>query len=218
MLHDVDYLGQDPAKPKLGGKYEGRLDDAQLEFLRNVLAHTPEDTLVIAVMHIPIRTYLGSEPYQNLANKDALFRLLEGRKHTVSFSGHTHTTEHYREHVSRTDDAEIGVGVKIRIETEEYISRKLVDRHFARRRDGTASSDRCIVVDDPNIPSRRLRDRRETSQLAGKPKAEAPFVGKGAVGLPRGASDAGQRCGDNQSARASAASFPNSTPEIGLPH
>ena len=95
MLDDVDYLGQDPAKPKLGGKYEGRLDDAQLEFIRNVLAHTPEDTLVIAVMHIPIRTYLGSEPYQNLANKDALFRLFEGRKHTVSFSGHTHTTEHH---------------------------------------------------------------------------------------------------------------------------
>jgi C terminal of Calcineurin-like phosphoesterase/N terminal of Calcineurin-like phosphoesterase/Calcineurin-like phosphoesterase len=95
MLDDVDYLGPDPTKPRGSGKYEGRLDDAQLEFVRNVLAETPEDTLVIAVMHIPIRTYLGSESYQSLANKEALFKLLEGRKYTVSFAGHTHTTEHH---------------------------------------------------------------------------------------------------------------------------
>jgi 3',5'-cyclic AMP phosphodiesterase CpdA len=95
MLDDVDYLGPDPAKPRGSGKYEGRLDEAQLEFVRGVLAKTPQETLVVAVLHIPIRTYLGAEPYQNLANKDALFRLLEGRKHTVSFAGHTHTTEHH---------------------------------------------------------------------------------------------------------------------------
>ena len=54
MLDDVDYLGADPAKPKLGGKYEGRLDERQLEFVRGVLAHTPDDTLIIVVLHIPI--------------------------------------------------------------------------------------------------------------------------------------------------------------------
>ncbi len=95
MLDDVDYLGPDPTKPRGSGKYEGRLDDAQLEFIRNVLTHTPDDTLIVAVMHIPIRTFLGTEAYQNLANREALFRLLEGRRHTVSFSGHTHTTEHH---------------------------------------------------------------------------------------------------------------------------
>ena len=95
MLDDVDYLGPDPAKPRSSGKYEGRLDEAQLEFVRGVLAKTPPETLVVAVLHIPIRTYLGDEPWQNLTNKEALFRLLEGRKHTVSFAGHTHTTEHH---------------------------------------------------------------------------------------------------------------------------
>ena len=95
MLDDVDYLGPDPTKPLGAGKYQGRLDDAQLAFVRGVLAHTPDDTLVVAVMHIPIRTFLGTEAYQNLANRDAFFRLLEGRRHTVSFSGHTHTTEHH---------------------------------------------------------------------------------------------------------------------------
>ena len=95
MLDNVDYLGIDPGKPRGAGKYEGRLDEAQLEFARNVLAQTPDDALVVAVMHIPIRTYLGAEPWQNLVNKDAFFKLLQGRKYAVSFSGHTHTTEHH---------------------------------------------------------------------------------------------------------------------------
>ena len=45
MLDDVNYLGPDPHKVGGGGKYEGRLDEGQLEFVRNVLAHTPDDTL-----------------------------------------------------------------------------------------------------------------------------------------------------------------------------
>ncbi len=94
MLDNVDYLGPDPKKPR-GSNYQGKFDDAQLAFVRNLLAQTPEDTLIVAVMHIPIRTYLDSEPYQNTVNKEAFFRLLEGRRHTVSFAGHTHTTEHH---------------------------------------------------------------------------------------------------------------------------
>ena len=95
MLDDVNYLGFDPHKPGGGGKYEGRLDEGQLEFVRNVLAHTSDDTLIVIVMHIPIRTSLDNEPYQNLQDRDALFALFEGRRYTVSFSGHTHTTEHH---------------------------------------------------------------------------------------------------------------------------
>ena len=77
------------------GKYEGRLDEAQLAFVRNVLAHTPDDTLIVVVMHIPIRTFLDDEPYQNLQDREAFFALFEGRRFTVSFAGHTHTTEHH---------------------------------------------------------------------------------------------------------------------------
>lgn len=93
MLDDVDYLGPDPRRP--GGKYEGRFDETQLEFVRNLLAHTPDDTLIVVVMHIPIRTFLDNEPYQNLQNRAAFFSLFEGRKFVVSFAGHTHTTEHH---------------------------------------------------------------------------------------------------------------------------
>ncbi len=95
MLDDVNYMGPDPAKRRGADKYEGRLDEAQLEFVRNVIAHTPDETLIVAVMHIPIRTFLGDEPYQNLQNREAFFSLFEGRRFTVSFAGHTHTTEHH---------------------------------------------------------------------------------------------------------------------------
>ena len=93
MLDDVDFLGPVPNKP--GGKYQGKLDDVQLDFVRNVLKHTPDDTLIVVVTHIPFKTAVGPEPWQNLVNRQALFDLFEGRRFTVSFAGHTHTTEHH---------------------------------------------------------------------------------------------------------------------------
>ena len=51
-----------------------------------MLAHTPDDTLVVVVMHIPINTFLDNEPYQNLQDRDAFFALFEGKRHTVSFA------------------------------------------------------------------------------------------------------------------------------------
>ena len=95
MLDDVDYLGADRSKPRLGGKYEGRLDETQLEFVRNVLARTPQDKLIVTVMHIPMRNYLDAGADTNLHEPKELLALFEGRRFTVSFSGHTHTTEHH---------------------------------------------------------------------------------------------------------------------------
>jgi hypothetical protein len=96
MLDDVDYLGVNPSRPRGAGKYEGRLDEPQLDFVRNVLAYVPADKLVVIVTHIPLRNDLDPhDPSTNLTNRDALFALLEGRRYTVSLSGHTHTTEHH---------------------------------------------------------------------------------------------------------------------------
>lgn len=95
MLDDVDYLGADRTKPHMAGKYEGRLDAPQLEFVKNILARTPQDKLIVMVLHIPLRNYLDDEPGTNLTNAKELFALFEGRRYTVSFSGHTHTTEHH---------------------------------------------------------------------------------------------------------------------------
>ncbi len=95
MLDDVDYLGPDRSKPNNSGKYHGKLDPAQLDFVRNLLAHVPDDKLIVVATHIPFRTYLDGEPYQNLVNLGELLALFEGRRHTFSVSGHTHTTEHH---------------------------------------------------------------------------------------------------------------------------
>ena len=95
MLDDVDYLGPDRSKPNNGGKYQGKIDPAQLDFVRNLLSHVPDDKLIVVATHIPFRTYLDGEPYQNLVNLGELFALFEGRRHTFSVSGHTHTTEHH---------------------------------------------------------------------------------------------------------------------------
>jgi len=46
-------------------------------------------------MHIPLQNYLDpNEPSMNVVDRAKFLALLEGRK-AVSFSGHTHTTEHH---------------------------------------------------------------------------------------------------------------------------
>ena len=95
MLDDVDYLGPDRTKPHDAGKYQGKLDDAQLDFVRNLLAHVPDDKLVVVTLHIPLKTYQGDDAAENLTNRAESLKLLAGRRFTLSMSGHTHTTEHH---------------------------------------------------------------------------------------------------------------------------
>ncbi len=95
MLDNVDYLGPDQSRHDRGGKYEGRLGTRQLTFIANVLKETPDTKLVVACMHIPLQNYLNPEdPSTNTAERQEFLRLLAGRP-AVSFSGHTHTTEHH---------------------------------------------------------------------------------------------------------------------------
>lgn len=96
MLDDVEYLGADPARPKATAPYIGKLDDEQLAFVGNVLAAVPRDKLIVVVLHIPLQNDLDDTgPDVNLTNRNELFKLFAGRRFTVSFSGHTHTTEHH---------------------------------------------------------------------------------------------------------------------------
>jgi hypothetical protein len=95
MLDNVDYLGPDPAKPGKAGKYRGFVSADQLAFVAALLKETPAGRLIVVVMHIPLTTYLGpDEPNQTTVNRAELLKLLEGRP-SVSFSGHTHSTEHH---------------------------------------------------------------------------------------------------------------------------
>jgi len=95
ILDNVEYLGTDPSKPNGFGKYRGRFGADQLTFVRNVLANVPRDSLVVVSHHIPLKTNQGTDPaIANIDNRDFL-AAISTHTHTVSFSGHTHTNEHW---------------------------------------------------------------------------------------------------------------------------
>ena len=96
MLDNVDYLGADAGKANKSGKYRGRIGEQQLTFASNVLSATPTDRLIVIGLHIPLQTYVdANDPMQNTADRSELLKLLSNRSYTLSFSGHTHTTEHH---------------------------------------------------------------------------------------------------------------------------
>ena len=95
MLDNVEYLGAGSGKPGEHGAYKGQISDDQLAFVKNLLALTPRETLLVFAMHIPLRTYFDPKmPAANTANAADLLKLI-GDRPSVSFAGHTHTTEHH---------------------------------------------------------------------------------------------------------------------------
>ena len=84
----------DNVQPLPGGAYEGRIGVSGLAFIRNLLAFTPRDKLVVVCTHIPLTSSLGDDPSCATADVAELLTLLRGRR-TVSFSGHMHTSEHH---------------------------------------------------------------------------------------------------------------------------
>jgi hypothetical protein len=100
LLNNVDYLGRSRAEGDC--HYRGLFGEKQLSFVANVLRHVPPDQLVAVSMHIPLQCFDTPDSAANtVADRSALLKLLATRPHTVSFSGHSHTTEHH--HFGRGD-------------------------------------------------------------------------------------------------------------------
>jgi hypothetical protein len=95
VLDNVDYLGTDPAKPNGFGKYRGFFGERQLTFVRNVLAEVARDSLVVISFHIPLRTLAGSDPATANVDTREFLAAISTHPNSVSFSGHTHTNEHW---------------------------------------------------------------------------------------------------------------------------
>lgn len=94
MLDNVHYLGAASGTGGIG-RYEGRIGPRQLDFVRNVLAATARDRLLVVAMHIPLVTDIDrDDPRQNTVDRDALLAVLDGYR-VLSLAGHTHTTEHH---------------------------------------------------------------------------------------------------------------------------
>jgi hypothetical protein len=95
IMDNVYYSGHAPGFPH-SGQYCGRIGERQLQFLRNLLGYIPSDELIVLSMHIPLTTHQDpANAADNTGDRHALMRLLSGRPHTVSFSGHMHLSEHH---------------------------------------------------------------------------------------------------------------------------
>ncbi len=95
LLDNVAYLGTDPARPLAAGHYRGRFGPRQLAFVRNVLAHVPRDSLVVIGHHIPLYTLQSAEPANVNTDTADFLAAVATHPNCVSFSGHTHTNEHW---------------------------------------------------------------------------------------------------------------------------
>lgn len=94
LLNNVDYFGH--SRTEASCHYRGLFGEKQLRFIANLLRHVPDDQLVVVSMHIPLQSFDTPDSAANtVVNRRALLELLAGRPHTVSFSGHSHTTEHH---------------------------------------------------------------------------------------------------------------------------
>ena len=82
VLDDVAWSG---AGENNRGKYHGEIGAKQLEFIRNDLATTPRERLVVMMMHIPLAS---------VQDRSALFALLADRPHTLSIAAHHHVQNH----------------------------------------------------------------------------------------------------------------------------
>ncbi len=77
----VCYLVMDDVYFKPDGKYEGRLTEDQLAFVKSYLATVPKDKLIVMTMHIPIVRCHG---------RDEMFAILAEHPHTFTISAHAH--------------------------------------------------------------------------------------------------------------------------------
>jgi len=73
--------------------YNGVISERQLEWLKNDLAHVPDDKLIVLSAHIPFVTYTDASAQKHqVDNLDKLYELI-GDRPALGLSGHTHTTE-----------------------------------------------------------------------------------------------------------------------------
>jgi len=92
---DMDRPGRefcnDPDRPT----YNGRVPELQMHWLRNLLAHTPEDRIVVFAHHIPFVSFVDTTSTKHQTdNLLELYSLVSGLE-ALSLSGHTHTIENH---------------------------------------------------------------------------------------------------------------------------
>jgi hypothetical protein len=106
-IYDGTTEGAEESEPRGQGGYTGGISEIQLEWLKNDLANTPKDKLVVLAMHIPFVSNIYPELRgRNVGNRDEVFELLKEFPHRFAVAGHMHTTYHlyFGEEAGFSDD------------------------------------------------------------------------------------------------------------------
>ncbi|WP_257162602.1 calcineurin-like phosphoesterase C-terminal domain-containing protein [Corynebacterium cystitidis] len=77
--------------------YRGAIGEEQMEWLRQDIANTPEDRVIVLATHIGLVSFLDSDQAQHqVAQLNEIHDLLEGRE-AIHVAGHTHALSNMRE-------------------------------------------------------------------------------------------------------------------------
>lgn len=94
-VEDAGVPGREFCTESENARYNARVDNAQMEWLANLLEYIEEDRLVVLAHHAPFVSFVdAASPVHQTDNAAAIHALLEGRE-ALSLSGHTHTTENH---------------------------------------------------------------------------------------------------------------------------
>lgn len=90
---DARLPGRDECVSAAGKRYNGRITDTQMSFVRNLLALTDPKKPVVVATHVPLVSFVDqSATIHQTDNVLDLYKLLDGRE-ALSISGHTHAVE-----------------------------------------------------------------------------------------------------------------------------
>lgn len=90
VLNNIDWMGQQPERPRGTGNYRGYFGERQLAFVQEELRLVPKDKLTVVIMHIPLRSPDSDTRNRQTADREKLYALLQDRPYTVSLSAHRH--------------------------------------------------------------------------------------------------------------------------------
>src|SRR4030043_1897424 len=86
VLNSVGWIEDKSDKP--WNNYIGRIDEQQLQWMKNYLQYVPDDRLIVLCMHIPILSYAEPDERSNITNRGEIFELLKDRRHLLNINGH----------------------------------------------------------------------------------------------------------------------------------
>lgn len=79
------------------GTYNGGIDDEQLEWLRQDIARTPDDKLIVLAAHIPLLNWHDQGSDRHQVDQVRAIHEIIGDRPAVAFGGHSHTLEVMRQ-------------------------------------------------------------------------------------------------------------------------